>query len=196
MNHLCTEFILTKITLEVLDKTDHLTHPEEYSEINLDSPAVSIFTDYRQHNPLELESDTPAIQAQYLMRKAHVQLKVVVNKDRDLVGIISLNELEDQKLLMLQSKGIDRNFLLVSDLMIPKSALKSVDINQLLSCSVAELIESLELNNTQYCLVVEKELHEIRGCISVSDIALRLHMPINISPPMTTFSDIFIAVNS
>lgn len=182
--------------MKTLDSKDVLIHPEEFNDIGLDSPALAIFTDYKIHKPLEIEADTPAVQAQYLMRKAHVNLKLVIDNEQDLIGIISINDLEDQNLLVLQNRGLDRKQILVSDLMVPREKINSLDFKQLSSCSIADLIDSLQINRAQHCLIVDQDSHQIRGVISVSDIARRLHIPIKVESPPISFADIFMAVNS
>lgn len=178
-----------------LEHTAHLVHPEEFNEITLDSPALAIFTDFKKHMPLEIEADTTALQAQYLMRKSHVHLKLVVDDSDELIGIISLSDLDEQKLVMLQNKGIDRELILVRDLMLPRTEIKVLDFKQLLNASIADVVEALKLKGAQHCLVVESEYNQIRGLISASDIARRLHIPLQIELP-TTFVDIFVAVNA
>jgi len=182
--------------MKTLGSRDVLIHPEEFNDIELDSPALALFTDYKTHKPLEIEADTPAVQAQYLMRKAHVHLKLVVDNQQDLIGIISINELEDQNLLVLQNRGLDRKQILVSDLMVPREKINSLDFKQLSNCSVADLIATLQLNRAQHCVIVDQDTHHIRGVVSVADIARRLHIAIKVESPVKSFADIFITVNS
>jgi hypothetical protein len=55
------ELIMKNINLLALEHQAHLLHPEEFSEITLYSPAVTIFTDFKKIMPLEIEADTVAI---------------------------------------------------------------------------------------------------------------------------------------
>jgi len=186
---------MKNINLIALEQAAHLVHPEEFNEVTLDSPALAIFTDFKKHMPLEIEADTPVLQAQYLMRKSHVHLKLVVDDSGELIGIVSLSDLDEQKLVMLQNKGIDRELILVRDLMLPRTEIKVIDFKQLMNTSIADVVEALKQKGAQHCLVVESEHNQIRGLISASDIARRLHIPLHIELP-TTFVDIFVAVNA
>jgi CBS domain containing-hemolysin-like protein len=185
---------MKNINLLALEHEAHLVHPEEFNEITLHSPALTIFTDFKKHMPLEIEADTPAIQVQYLMRKTHVHMQLVVDDNDELIGLINSSDLDDQKLLILQNKGIDRGQILVKDLMLPRAEIKVLDFKQLISATIADIVGALKQKGAQHCLVVDSEHKQIRGLISASDIARRLHIPLKIELP-TTFVDIFVAVN-
>jgi len=185
---------MKKIHLMALDNVEHLVQPEDFNEITTNSPALTIFTDFKQHLPLLIDADTPAIQADYLMKKAHVRLKLVVDENNELIGTISLQELNDQHIQILQNQGINREDINVRDLMIPRSQQKVVNYQQLVNATIGDVLDVLRKNGTLHCLVVDSDQHQIRGIISASDIARRLHIPVEIATP-TTFVDIFKAVN-
>ena len=186
---------MKNMNLITLNSIDHLVHPEEFDEISLDSPAVAVFTDFKEHKPLEIESDIPAVQAEYLMRKAHVRLKLVVDTKSELLGTISLTQLSDQNILIHQHKGLDREDILVKHLMTPRSDIKALDYKEMMNSTIADVIETLKKDGAQHCLVVENQEHQIRVIISTSDIARRLHMPLDIETKTTTFVDVFKAIN-
>ena len=184
---------MKNLTMIALDDTDHLVHPEEFSEVTLWSSALSIFTDFKNHQPSVIEGDTPAIQAEFLMRKAHVRLKLVVDKSDALVGTISFNELDEQNFIKHLAKGVGREEILVTDLMIPRAHIKAISYPELKTVSISDVIHHLKQNHQQHCLVIDPDVHHIRGIISASDIARRLHMPLVIES-RPTFVDIFQAV--
>lgn len=185
---------MKKINLMSLDNVEHLVQPEDFHEITIDSPALTIFTDFKQHLPLVIDADTPAMQADYMMKKAHVRLQLVVDENNELIGTISLQELSGQHIQILQNQGLDRKDINVRDLMIPRSQQKVVNYQQLVNATIGDVLDALQKNGTLHCLVVDKDEHQIRGIISASDIARRLHIPVEIATP-TTFVDIFKAVN-
>ena len=185
---------MKKLSLLPLDTVEHLIQPEDFHEVTVDSPAVTIFTDFKQHMPRVIEADTPAVQAGYMMKKAHVRLQLVVDNSNELIGTISLKELDGQHLQIMQNQGFSRQSMLVRDLMIPRRQQKVVDYQQLLHATVGDVLEALQLNGSLHCLVVDHEAHHIRGIIAASDIARRLHIPVEIEKP-ATFVDIFKAVN-
>jgi CBS domain containing-hemolysin-like protein len=173
-----------------LDSKDHLVHPEEFDDITLNSSALSIFTDFKEHQPIVIDGDTPAVQTEFLMRKAHVRLKLVVDKEGEMIGTISLNDLDEQHFIQHLGKGMLREDIQVKDLMIPRTHIKALDYRDLLRSTIDDVIHSLQQNHQRHCLVLDSEHHHIRGIISASDIARRLHMPLVIEK-RPTFVDIF-----
>jgi CBS domain containing-hemolysin-like protein len=186
---------MKNINLLALEPSAHLVQPEEFNEISLDSPARKIFTDFKKHKPLVIEVDTPASDVLYLMKKAHVRMQLVVDADNELVGTISHNELNEQGFLVLLNKGYDREQITVRDLMIPRADIKALHYKLLDIISISELVHALKQHGMQHCLVIDPDNEQIRGIISATDIARRLHIPLEIEVPKT-FVDIFVAVNA
>lgn len=181
-------------TLELtsLAPEDHLVHPEEFNEVKLESSALTIFTDFKTHRPMEIEGDTPAFRAEYLMRKAHVHLQLVVDNKNELIGTITHKDLDEQNILLLQNKGIDREDVQVKHLMHARSDLKALNYRQLENASIGDVVNTLKQNHQQHCLVIDPDNHHIRGIVSARDIARRLHIALEIEA-VPTFVDIFMA---
>lgn len=184
---------MKNLTMLKLDSRDHLVHPEEFDEITLNSPAISIFTDFKEHQPIIIEGDTPAVQTEFLMRKEHVRLKLVVDREGEMIGTISLNELDEQHFIQHLRKGMQREDILVRDLMLPRANIKALGYGELLNSTIEDVIHTLKQNHQRHCLVLDSDHHHIRGIISASDIARRLHMPLVIEK-RPTFVEIFEAV--
>ena len=62
---------MKKLQLVNLEATDNIISPEQFEEINLESPAVEIFTDFKVHKALMIDGETMAITALQLMLKDH-----------------------------------------------------------------------------------------------------------------------------
>jgi CBS domain-containing protein len=185
---------MKKINLQSLNNNEHLVQPEEFHEVNIHSPAMTVFTDFKQHQPRMIEADTPVVQAAFLMKKAHVRLLLVVDKAEELVGTISLQELDAQHLQVMQEKHVHRLDMTVADVMIPRSQLNAIPYQALNEASIRDVIITLQSNGKLHCLVVDEQTHQIRGIVAASDIARRLHVPVKIEHP-TSFIDIFDVMN-
>jgi CBS domain containing-hemolysin-like protein len=172
---------MKKLHLVNLEATDNIITPEQFKEINLASPAVEIFTDFKVHKALMIDGDTMAVTALQLMLKTHVRMNIVVAENHDFIGIISTNELSEQHIVAKLAKGIAREDILVKDLMIPKSDFHAFDYSELLRASVGDVISTLENYQLRHCLVLDRESHHIRGVISTSDIARKLHMNMDLN---------------
>ena len=167
---------MREIRFFAVDKVAHLVQPDDFNALTLLSPALSIFTDFKSHRPLTIEGSTPAIEVEALMPKAHVKMKLVVDADNEFIGTISLDDLDEQNFMTKIANGSERSEILTSDLMCPK-----------------QQIMALRESGQQHCLVVDRSGQQIRGLISASDVARRLHIPIRIER-IPTFVDIFTSV--
>jgi len=185
---------MKNLKLVTLDTVDRIVTPNDFKKITLDSPATEIFTDFKLFNPLMIEANTKAVDALHLMLKAHVHLKIVISESNDFVGVLSSYDVSEQRIMHRVALGHDREEILVSDLMLPRNELMAFDIVELEHSTVNDVIEALKQNGLRHCLVMDSKNHHIRGIISSSDIARKLHIPIEISSNVT-FAKIFKAVN-
>lgn len=174
-----------------VNNIDHLITPLESFEITLDSPALDIFTDFQKTDPLVIEDSLDVVTAEDLMKKTHVRLKLVLNGE-EFVGTLAYGDLIGEKMMAL-SHHTPRNQILVSDVMTPRSQLKAIAFNDLKRAKIRDVLETLKNEGKQHFLVVEEERY-IRGILSASDIARRLHVPIDITR-VSTFIDIYKALN-
>lgn len=175
------EVNMKKLHLVNLDATDNIVSPEQFDEISLQSPAVKIFTDFKVHKAIMIDGDTMAVTALELMLKTHVRMNIVISEKNDFIGLISTNELSEQQIVAKLSKGVCREDVLVKDLMIPKSDFHAFDYSELLNASVSDVVSTLEDYQLRHCLVLDRESHHIRGVISSSDIARKLHMNMDLN---------------
>lgn len=178
------------IKLFHVNNVAHMVQPEEFDELDVHSPATEFFTDFKKHRPVIIEGSTPAIDVEMLMRKAHVRMKLVVDSDNEFIGTISTEDLSEQNFMIRIANGDRLPDITVSDMMCPKQAILALDLEQLERSSIRDIIEALQRSGQQHCLIVDRSLDHIRGLISASDVARRLHMPIKIER-VPTFVDIF-----
>ncbi|GHE86302.1 CBS domain-containing protein [Thalassotalea profundi] len=173
-----------------LEKVDNIVSPEHFEEITLSSPATKIFTDFKHNVPLKIEGTTLAVDALNLMIKSHVKMQMVVSADDEFIGVISTKELSERHIVSEVAKGTPRNMLLVEDMMLPRESLTVFDYQELEKSKVSDVVFALEQNGLNHCLVVDRATHQIRGVISSSDIARKLHLPILLNKS-NSFSRIF-----
>lgn len=178
-----------------LDLIDNIISPEDFNKTSLASPATDVFTDFKDHKALVIEEDTDAADALKLMLKAHVKMKIVVSKGNDFLGIISTSELSEQRIVAEVGKGNMRGEILVREMMIPRYRLHALDYNELEGAKVNDVVAALKNYGLRHCLVVDRSNHHIRGVISSSDIARKLHLHIDIITK-TSFRDVFDVIHA
>jgi CBS domain containing-hemolysin-like protein len=181
------------ISLFSVSNIAHLVQPEEFHELSIESPALEIFTDFKKHIPLTIEGSVPAVDVENLMRKAHVKMKLVVDTSNEFIGTISLEDLDEQHFMMKIAAGYARQDIQVSDLMTPKERILALSLDDLERATIGDVIKALQKQGQQHCLVVDRSGSQIRGLISASDVARRLHIPIRIER-IPSFVDIFSSV--
>lgn len=181
---------MKNLKLYNLESVDNIVYPENYEQVTINSPAELIFTDFKYIKPLIIEDDTLAADALKLMAKAHVQMKIVVSVNGDFLGIVSSKELSEQNIMAEIARGVDREDLHVRDMMLPRDTLKALDHENIKNSTVNDVVNLLKNNGLSHCLVLDRQHHHIRGVISSSDIARKLHLPIEINTK-TSFSQLF-----
>lgn len=183
-------------TLELYntEAVDRLTYPEEDSELTVHSKALSVFTDFKQHQPQVVLYNRKIVDFEKALKKAHVRLKLVIDNDHRFIGVVSLEDLTERRIIQIISEGVPRDELQLSDFMRPRSQLRAFEYHDLENATVGDIINTLKNSGQRHCLVIDKENHEIRGIISASDIARRLQLPIDIAD-RSSFVEVFKALS-
>jgi CBS domain containing-hemolysin-like protein len=174
--------------------SDHLVSPCEFSDVGLRSCALDAFTDFRRHEPYVIEGSTRAVDAALFLRQSHASLRLVVDRDNEFIGLITSKELSDANLLIRVAAGEERKEIRVVDLMKPRHELRALSYGDLQHATVKDLIETLQSNGQQHCLVINEATHNIRGFIAASDVEKRLHMNLHVGET-PSFAEIFEALH-
>lgn len=172
---------MKRFNLYQLETVDTLAYPDVLNKITLDSPALSVMTDFKYIQPLVADRHDRACDIEQSMMQAHVRMKLVVNEDNEFLGLVCLEDLNQQEILKRVAKGAHRDDLSASDFMQPKDSLRALDYHELRQATVGDVVQTLKDNEYQHYLVVDRREHKIRGVISASDLARRLRLDININ---------------
>ncbi len=185
--------MIVPLKLHAVTAVDQLTRPQQDQKITLQSPALSIFTDFKQYHPFHLNHKTTAKEARLIMDKAHARLRFVVDDAGVFLGVVTLDDLSEQKIIQKMAAGHREHEILITDFMQGREQLKAFDYTELSHAKIIDVIETLKSKRQKHCLVVDRDNHEIRGIISGSDIGRALDMPIHINRE-SNFSDIAKAI--
>ena len=178
---------MTKLNLHSVSSVDELMYPNQSNELSLESSALKFFTDFQNNEPLVIDASVSAVDARQMMMATHVRLKLVVNR--------AAHDLSEQNILrytLADKSHLDD--LAVADLMTRKRDLMALDLNEVGTSSIGDVVNLLKDNSQQHCLVVDDKTHQIRGIFSASDISRKLHLPINIQE-QSSFYRVFAAVS-
>ncbi len=185
---------MTALHLSKLSSTDHLVNPMETTTLSPQSPAVQILNDFKQYKPPVIEWRTRAIDAQRHLRFSHMFYCIVVDDQNECIGIIDQCLLSGEKIIQEVSKGIHREDILVSDLMIKREAIFAFSFSELGKSQVFDVLETLNRQGLEYSLVVDEFNHEIRGILSAKEIAEQLEIELE-SKSRPSFAEIFSVIH-
>lgn len=170
---------------------DHLLWSTDNEITLLNSPALSIFTDFDHSQPMVIDSRTSAVNTLEIMEKTHAFMRLIVDSQSKFFGVITKHQLLHRKMVKMANKlSCNLDELLITDLMVPREELLSLDYEQLTSAKVSDVVRSLKENGLHHILVIDHQQHHIRGMISANDVARKLKVPIDIEQP-PSFMHIF-----
>ncbi|MDO6593537.1 CBS domain-containing protein [Neptuniibacter sp. 1_MG-2023] len=174
-----------------LEASDLVMRPEELTEYTLETPAITILTDFSHVQPLSMELDVSIDDARHMMRKVHVRSVLVIDSDENFKGFLTLADLESRSALSVATTaGIKRQDISIRDVMTPRAQLKAIPLSEIQSAKIGNLLQTLKHEGTPHILVVDTSNHSIRGVISSSDIARRLNISVDISKRVSSFQEV------
>lgn len=160
---------------------DHLVTPIEFTDITAESPALSVISDFRHHPPHTIAAHVPATEAAALMAEEKSDIKLVVNRDGELAGLITREHLSDQRIMMAQANyGLGHDEVRVADVMQPRDRIHAVDYQALEQAQVGDILQAMRDHGESCYLVLDRNRHHIRGVISSCELARRLDQPVQI----------------
>jgi len=180
-----------------LSDIDNIQRPEEHENINLESSAFEVFTDFRIERPFMLEQSVSIGDATLMLQRAHVRRKLVIDADEQFRGVISLADLLSSKVMRtIESTGLKREDMTIADVMIRKEDLQAVEFQEFQHAKIGDILMIMKQFGEEHVLVVEGESRSIRGIVSSTDIARKLHQTVNIEERANSFSEIYQALRS
>jgi CBS-domain-containing membrane protein len=163
-------------------------------KVKLDDEAVSVMTDLTRVTAVIILSGDTVDEAHRRMIQRGVRLLLVVDQDRKLVGLVTASDLLGEKpVLAASERGLQREELMVRDIMVPQERLEVLDMADLRTAKVGHVVATLRKAGRQHALVVERDTggrQLVRGLFSVTQIARQLGVVIQTSEVARTFSEI------
>jgi CBS domain containing-hemolysin-like protein len=186
-----------KLKTTSLAEIVNIERPSRNTHATLDSPASEVFTDFTLQAPLMLEKSTTIEDAKALMAKTHVKLKLVIDSAESFLGVVTLADLVSVRVMRAMEKtGLRREDLTVADIMTPRKSMHAIDVVDIASAKIGDLLKTMEDFGDQHVLVVDAGHQQIRGLISATDIARCLHVPLQINERANSFSQIYETVRA
>ena len=165
------------------------------TRLRADSPAIDAMTDLRKVTPATIAADASLTQANQTMIARSVRLLLVVNDQREIVGLITARDTMGEKpVKTLRERGGTHGELTVADLMVPRNAIDVIDISTVERAEVGHVVATLKELGRQHALVVEKDAlsseEVLRGIFSATQISRLVSMTIHTFEIAHTFAQI------
>jgi CBS domain-containing protein len=146
--------------------------------VTLEDPAISAMTDLKAIAAVIVLSGDTLDEAHRRMIQRGVRLLLVVDQNRQVVGVITATDVLGEKpMQVISHRGLRREELLVRDVMTPHDALEVLELEAVRTARVGHILATLKQSGRQHALVVEhdaKGRELIRGLFSATQIARQL----------------------
>lgn len=167
------------ITMIETDVTYHKPHQQFKEQVTLDDPAIEVMTDFTQVTAISINPCANLEQARERMVSSGVQMLFVTNQYHEVMGLVTVNDLNGPKPMQtLSENGGKMEDLMIRDIMTPRFKLEALDIGEILKARVGDLVETLKRMGRQHALVVEKNTESdkqiIRGVLSTTQLSKQL----------------------
>jgi CBS domain containing-hemolysin-like protein len=171
------------------------SEPTTFTLVRADSPALCVMTDLRQVTAATIGPDINLAQATQTMISRGVRLLLVVDRDDEVLGLITARDTQGERpIQMIQKQGGKFSDLLVKDLMCPREDIDMIDIDDVLRAKVGDIVATLEALKRQHAVVGERDPYtgqaRIRGIFSATQIGRQLGAPIQTFDIASTFNEI------
>jgi CBS-domain-containing membrane protein len=162
--------------------------------VSLDDAATDVMTDFRLTTAVIILPGDTVNEAHRRMIRRGVRLLLVVDQDRQVVGLITATDILGEKPVQVSTqRGVSRQELLVRDVMTPQQQLQALMLADVRAAKVGHIVATLRDAGRQHTLVVERDgsgRHVVRGLFSATQIARQLGVAIQTEAIARTFSEI------
>jgi CBS domain-containing protein len=169
--------------------------PWHDSRVTVDSPALQVMTDLTQVKAATTHPSTGLVQAEQQMIYQGVRMLFVVTDMPSIEGLITASDLRGEKpMRVVHARNVRYDELSVADVMDGLATLEAIDLDQMHTATVGNLIATLKKFGRNHVLVVqnatEQRPRRARGVISRAQIERQLGSPIDITPIASSFSEL------
>lgn len=169
--------------------------PQSLTSVTEDSPAIWVMTDLTKVRAATTGPATNLRQAEQMMIHQGVRMLFVVTDMPSIEGLITSTDVSgDRPMRLVNERHVHYDELSVGDVMTPLDMLDAIDLEDMHSATVGNLIATLKRFGRNHLLVVEKPNaktpRRIRGVISRGQIERQLGKPIIVTQIANSFSEI------
>lgn len=164
--------------------------PAALRPLHMHSPAMEVFVDFTQRQPLMLEQSTTIDGAREMMKNTHIKLFLVIDSHESFQGVITLEDMVSEQVMtaMAQSR-LKWHELTVEQVMTPRNRLRAIDFAEFRLANIGDLMTTMKKFGERHLIVVDTLNRTLRGMVSAHSIARRIHEPVFVKERGVSFSD-------
>lgn len=199
MEREATELILRDTSRAVLVPAERSRAPS----VDLDAPGIRVMTDLDRTRAFTVDDGTQIDEALQLMKEAGVRCAFVIDGGCNVLGLITAYDIVgDKPLRYLDSLGCtlrtcSRADVRVGDIMEPVDRWLVIDVADLATYSVGDVVETFRRTGRTHIPVVERTdegADRLRGLLSAAEVARATGVDTAGLRPAATFAEIERAV--
>jgi len=176
------------------DVTYHKPSQAFKERVSLEDPAIEVMTDFTQVTAISVNPCANLEQARERMISSGVQMLFVTNQYHEVMGLITINDLNGTKPMQtLSENGGKMEDIMVRDIMTPRLKLEALDFSEIQKSHVGDLLETLKRMGRQHALVVESDeasgKQVIRGVLSTTQLSKQLGYEVQRSHMASSIAD-------
>jgi len=162
--------------------------------VKLNNPATDVMTDLSRVSVVSVRAKTPMDKANAKMIKYGVRMLLVLDDNEQVAGLITASDVLGEKpMRFLQNMGGTHADIMVRDIMSTQRELEVLNIQDVKSAKVGDIVASLKKANRQHSLVVSEApdgRQAVCGLFSITQIARQLGAQVQSFELARTFSEI------
>ena len=163
-------------------------------KVTLEDAAVQVMTDFQSVTAVIILPGDTVDEAHARMIQRGVRLLLVVDQNRNVLGIITATDILGEKPLQVgNERGLRRGEIQVRDIMTAQERLEALDMAEVRRARVGHVVATLQRAGRQHGLVIEHDAagrQSVRGLFSATQIARQLGVTVQTTEVARTFSEI------
>ncbi|APC91534.1 MULTISPECIES: hypothetical protein [Francisella] len=148
----------------------------------LDSPALEVFRDFKEHNALAVKADENLKDVKTKLIDNHKDFALVTNGEDKVIGNIALHYIESQRLQeRARSTGVKPADLTANDIMLPIAMANVVSYSIIENSKIGHVLNTLINSDYHHIIVYDEDKNSekyIRGYFSLPYIRRKLSLDI------------------
>ncbi len=162
--------------------------------VKLSNSAVDVMTDLTKVSVISVRSKTSMDKANAKMIRYGVRLLLVLDDNDQVAGLLTAADVLGEKpMRFLQNMGGTHADIMVRDIMTTQRELEVLNINDVKSASVGNIVANLKKSGRQHALVVSESAdgkQSVCGLFSLTQIARQLGAQVQTFELARTFAEI------